>query len=525
MKKFIAIICLLAIYCIDAFAQDTIFCKPEIKEVTIFSNSNEEPGGSQLELYGSVELKQGLNKIIFTNLPNFESFQIYPENNVELISSNGGKKFKIDEKEKNKKTLVLENNLEELNKEIDKANSMISIYTSEKEMILSNKTLPSTAQSNMVDEIRKLGDFYRQRISEIDTKLYEANKNLNTLKKELLEINSQISDLNLDFGETVYELFALVSSPSETKARFRLSLFETSATWIASYDIKVKDVKSPIDMRYKASISQETGINWKNVKVTLSSAQPNFNNACPEIKKWNLDYFNEIGKMYTLVEDIETPGVTMEKSIETEAFAESLTSFNYQLPQPMNIQSGKKPFEIEIITYQIPAIYEYVCVPKLDPGVFLSVQITDWEKYNFLTGNADLYLEGVYIGTDEINSGRVADTLQFSLGRDRQILVERNRITEYSKKTFLSGKRIQNVGWEISIRNNKKIDVDLNVVDQLPISVRKEIQVEKEDVSGAELDEKTGILQWKIHLKSAENKKVFLKYAVTYPKDKKIVID
>jgi uncharacterized protein (TIGR02231 family) len=534
MKKIISIACLLTIYCYNSIAQDTIYCKPEIKQVTIFTNDNgsyndfpySENPGSQLDMETVVNLKPGLNTILFNNLPKFEKFQLFYENDCELISSNSRKKMQLtDEKQKTKKILELETKLEEINKAIDRSGSFISIYTSEREMILSNKTVVGNTQSGLVEEIRKLGDYYRQRIEEIDSKLYDVNKKHESNIIEQAFIKQQIKDLKEEEGIVEFEIVALVSSPIATKSKFTLSIYEPTASWYATYDLKVKDISSAVELHYKALIKQETGIDWKNVKVTLSSAQPNISANCPDIKKWNLDYFSETKETTILVEDVENTSGPLERKIAEEAFGESITSFNYLLPQMMNIPNAPEPFEIEIITYQIPAMYEYKCVPKLDPGVFLTAKITDWEKYNLISGEANLYLNGVYVGNSDINSGRVEDTLSFSLGSDKQILVERNRITEYSKKTFLSGKRKENIGWEIIIRNNKKSDIDIIVYDQLPVSVRKEIQVEQEDISNGELDEQTGIIQWKIHLKPAESKKLILKYSVSYPKDRKVDIN
>jgi hypothetical protein len=507
------------------FAQDTIYSKPVIKEVTIFNENLcldwEGSVGSQMKFEAVLSLNKGMNTLVFKNLPYYEGFQLNSDKDLQIISTAKRTNTTIDEKEKSKEIEALEKKSAEKEKEIDISKSFISIYTSEKEMILSNKTVTTSNQNDMVESIRQLADYYRQRIGEIDAKLFELNKKLEGQTKELEKISEQISSVKADRGETSYELVALVSSPMAGKATFNISLNEPTSSWQASYEIKVKDVNSPLELHYLASIKQGTGIDWKNVKVTLSSDQPRTGNNCPEIEKWGLDFFEKGHKLQLMFDSDEET----EKEIknETEAFSESITSFNYQLPQLMNIPCNSEPFTIEMTNYQIPAIYEYECVPKLDKDVFIKAKITDWGKYKLIFGKAGLYFEGIYAGDVYIDNGRLSDTLSLSLGRDRGIIVERNQIEEFTKKTFLSGKQVENIGWEINILNNKKTDISLVVKDQIPISTRKEIEVEAQEISGAELDKKTGILQWKIQLKPAESKKLLLQYRVGYPKDKKII--
>jgi uncharacterized protein (TIGR02231 family) len=526
--KKIVFVHLTTISCIiSSQAQDTIYSQAQIESVTIFNKNpflegEEVSGGSQIYMESMVNLKKGMNTVVFRNLPFFEGFQIASDPAVEIISKAKHESALINEKEKSKEIEVLEKKTYEVEKEIDKSKSSISIFSSEREMILSNKSFSANNQSNLVESMRKLGDFYRQRIEEIDLKRYEANKKLDELTKELKKISEQIVAVKADKGETSFELIALVSSPVAGKAKFNISINEPRSSWEASYEVKVKDVKSPLDLHYMASIKQGTKVDWKNVKVSLSSDQPKKGNSCPELKKWSLDLYGESRSE----DNFNTDAYTItETNDETETFRESISSFNYPLPQLMNIPGNGEALNIEMTNYQIPAIYEYQCVPKFDKDVFLKAKITDWGKYKLIYGKADLYFEGIYAGDVEIDNSKASDTLSFSLGRDKGILVERNRVEEYTRKTFLGGKQLENVGWEINILNNKKTDISLIVKDQLPISTRKEIEVEAKEISGAELDKQTGILQWKIQLKPGESKKLLLKYQVSYPKGKMIIIN
>jgi len=530
IKKIISTFLLFFIIISGASAQDTIYCKPELKEVTIFNFiekhwEEDTIAGSQLFFEVNVTLNKGINTVIFQNLPDFGTFQLQNEDDLEIISTSKNTSTIINKKENSKQIEDLKLKTEEIEKEIHKTKSRISIYKNEKEMILSNKTVGTSNQTDMVQSIRKLGDFYRQRIQEIEDKLYEDSLALNKLSNELKLKMERIEEIRNDLGESSNELIVLVLSDKPLKTKFNFGIYEHSAIWTASYELKVKDVHSPLELHYFANIRQNSGIDWKNVKVKLSSGRPNFNSNSPDLKKWNLEYVRPSFKSHQFVEDIDSPGNFIPDSILEETFNENITTFYHQIPQSVNILTNKETQKFEITTYRIPAIYEYLCIPKLNPNVYLTAKISDWAKYKFIDGPAELYIDGVCTGMSDIKGGKITDTLSFSLGQDKGLLVERKRLTELNKKTLFSGKKVENVCWEISILNHKKSDIELIVKDQIPISQEKELKVEQQDISGAEQDKQSGILQWKVQVKPSETKKLLLKYQVSYPKDKIIIID
>jgi uncharacterized protein (TIGR02231 family) len=531
MKNMILVASLL-LACFQSFAQDTIYCKPEIKEVTIFNSklpyrddeTESTPGGAQLKLQTEVELKKGMNIIVFKDLPNGINHQLFAEPDFEIISTKFQEIKELDKKKITEKIKDLEKRKSILFKEIDNLKNQISALTQEKEMISANKTQNSNSQEDIVETMKKVGEYYRVRIVEIGSAIFDADAAVSKKLDEVNALNALIANIEATKEETVNQLVAFVLSQNDAKRIFTVELFEKTATWDVLYDLKVKNVKTPVDLSYKAKISQQSGINWKNVKVILSSNQPKQSATSPILKTWNLDFTEKFLTLSIRVEDVQTDQEIYKTQI-SENIINKTINFSYELPQLMTIPSSSEAFTIEITNFQIPAMFEYVCIPKKDKDVFLTAKITDWEKYNLLTGPISLYLVGTYVGESEFKSGRVTDTLEFSLGRDRGIIVECTRSTEYSKKQFLSSKRTENVGWDISIRNNKRTDIELVLKDQLPVPVRKEIEVEQVDISGAELEKVTGLLQWKVQLKPAETKKLMLKYNLTYPKDKKVVID
>jgi len=197
----------------------------------------------------------------------------------------------------------------------------------------------------------------------------------------------------------------------------------------------------------------------------------------------------------------------------------------YKLNKPYSIFSDGKLHTVDVEKYSIDAQYKYFCVPKMDATAFLTAELTGWETLHLLDGTANFFLEGTYIGQSFLNFNNTKDTLKLSLGRDDAIYVSRERIEEFSSKQFLGNKQIAIQAFQISIRNNKPVPVNILIEDQIPVSTSGDVEVDKLELSGAKYDEKDGKLSWDIKLEPSETKKFIIKYSVKYPKNMKLNLE
>jgi hypothetical protein len=204
---------------------------------------------------------------------------------------------------------------------------------------------------------------------------------------------------------------------------------------------------------------------------------------------------------------------------------ERATNIEFMIEIPYSIPSDGKKYSVDIQKLIVPAFYEYSVTPKLDTDVFLKAMIANWDEYNLLKGDANLYFEGTYIGKTFLNVNSVEDTLTISLGRDENIVVTREKVKEFSSKQFLGAYKKEQRGWEINVRNKKKQNIHILVTDQFPVSGDSEIEVQQIDTGGAKLDNETGILTWDFDLESGASKKLGFKYSVRYPKKQIIILE
>src|SRR5580692_140966 len=130
------------------------------------------------------------------------------------------------------------------------------------------------------------------------------------------------------------------------------------------------------------------------------------------------------------LEDMNVQGSRAESTVyATQAVqnttSESQLSVEFHINVPYSLPSDDKPHTVEIKKYDLNGIYHYITIPKLQKDVFLLAGITQWEELNILAGVVNIYYAGAYVGKSYISPEATSDTLNFSLGMDKKIVVNR----------------------------------------------------------------------------------------------------
>lgn len=201
------------------------------------------------------------------------------------------------------------------------------------------------------------------------------------------------------------------------------------------------------------------------------------------------------------------------------------TSNEYAIASHQTIVSGKKSNTLNFKESTLEATFEYQAVPKLSGHVFLMGKINDWYKAELMDGEMNVYLENSYVGKSFINTQQFEDTLEISFGIDNHINIKREKLSEYSAHQFIGSNKKETLAFKFTIRNNKPYQVTTKITDQIPVSTTREIQVETIELSGGNVEKDSGKIEWPVTLNPGESKEWILKYAVKYPKDKKVRID
>ncbi|MCX6236501.1 MAG: mucoidy inhibitor MuiA family protein [Bacteroidia bacterium] len=207
------------------------------------------------------------------------------------------------------------------------------------------------------------------------------------------------------------------------------------------------------------------------------------------------------------------------------AQVEKQTTVNFEIKTPYTIKSDNKNYTVDIEFYDLPAIYQYYCVPKIDKDAFLIAKIIDWEKYSLLEGEANVFFEETYVGKTLLDVRYASDTLEISLGRDKKVSVNREKIKDFTTKQFIGNKKEETRTWKTTVKNNKNQEINMIVLDQVPVSTAEDIEVNVLNISGAKHDLETGEIKWEFSLNPVDKKELDLKYSVKYPKYRNLIIE
>lgn len=621
MKKQILIL-LLGLINFSLIAQIEKKVDSKIDNVVVYQE------GAQITRQSMINLKIGKTTLVFTGLsPKIDSKSIQAKGNNELMIVSVS--HSIDYLNKTSISDDIKQ-LEDRRLNIRDSLSLIiglkKVYKQEKGMILANKEIGG---DNGVDiaELESGATFFRNRLIEIEKKCNELDKDKYFLNIEFINISKQLLELNSKSNLPTSKVKVIVSAKVQSKYKIDLKYIVNEAGWIPNYDIRIDEVNQPMNLFYKAKVFQNSGENWNNVNLVLSTGNPSVSNYKPELSTYYLtfnNYYNQNrpknrqqtvifkGSVYGKVIDAETkepligativvkgttqgvvadidgnyqldipwdknvlqfsyigyetheqyinsglvnvslvqslesldevvvtaygisrtlqgrtPGVNISKKKEhiPLSIQKRQTSTEFKIKIPYSIPSDNNQYDVTMIEYEINADYHYSSVPKLSDDVFLTARIPEWTQYNMISGNANLFLKGVYQGETYLDLKSFEDTLSVSIGRDEDIVVSREIQRDFSSKSIIGSSKKEMKSWEITIKNNKNNNVNLVIEDQFPISKTTDIKVEQIEFSGAEINKDNGLLKWNLTLEPKENKTLVIKYSVKYPKNRNLIIE
>lgn len=509
----------------------------KITSVTVY------PSGATVERSATASLAKGTNTLRFvgvSNTLNQKSIQLEAAGDY-IVQSISYRYDFLKPVVPNPKIKILQDSVLWLNDELGKFRAMRESHNAEIQFLTSNSSLHVKPEGSQSVELEKIADILRVRLPEIKLKLHKLGIDERNMNQRIQRINRQINELRGFSPERtgIIELKLIAEKP--IKGAFKLTYFVSHAGWRPSYDLKFTEVDQPIEMKFNAWVQQNTGIDWKDAKLTLSTSTPKLSNAFPKLHPWSL-YFKEpqnyslkntrIMESYSYSErsaNINVSGNWSEDAEESApaftgsdftAMMQTMISTDFEIDLPYTIESDGKENLINLRKEEIPAEFNYYAAPKVEQEAFLVAGITDWYKLDLLPGPTNMFIGNTYMGQGYINPGISSDTLELAFGRDKMVKVERKLLSRSCDKGFMVGKQKHKLEYVIAIRNMHKDVINIKLEDQVPISTIEEIEVEVLSKSGAKHDKDTGLLTWELNLEPGKAEKKKFSFSVKHPRNK-----
>ena len=508
----------------------------KITNVTIFLAK------AQVTRKAETRLEAGKTNLVITGLTSQldpQSIQVAGKGNFIILGTSHRQNY-LNEMNLPKALKSLKDSLEFYQKQIALEQSQKEILNKEEQMLLSNQKIGGTTQNLTVAELKAMADFYRSRLGEIVNGRMKQDDKIKHLNIRMARVQSQINSQNELYSRNTSEIVVSVSAEVPTTVDLEVNYVVANAGWYPLYDLRATNTRSPVQLGYKANVFQGTGEEWKNVHLKLSTANPNLSGLKPELSAWYLDFYVPVivsEKKYKSM-NRGVAGVARQENDQQElsqvvmAPAESVaeyvqaiqTSLNteFDISLPYNVSSSNQPTLVDIRSYEMKANYQYSVAPKLDLDAFLIAKATGWEEFSLLPGEANIFFEGTFVGKTFIDPNSIKDTLSVSLGRDKRIVVKREKVKDFVSRKAIGTNVRETSAYELSVRNTKQEAIKIVIEDQVPVTQNNQIEVTVPDTGGANYNKDTGKLTWTWTLQPNETKKTVFKFEVKYPKDKQI---
>ena len=517
----------------SGLAQNVKVVSNKLDKVIVYQNQ------ALLEQSFTVNLPAGRSNIIVEDIANSidaNSIRVAGKGDVTLLG------VKYGPNHLNSKSSAMQDSLKSVQADLELQDMFLNVANQEERMIMANADVKSVQDGLTPEELKEMVLLFRQKLTEVGQTRLELQRKIAVLKLKIQKIQNQVNELNnnnLPLGQIELN----INAKSGGNSSFTLTYMAYNAGWRPSYDIRVRDAKSPVEMTYKADVFQSTGISWENVKLSLSTANPSNMGQMPEMYPQYLSVYEPMppapaskqkrGKssndeMMEAVADSASTAVydqitVIAANARPEVFLqENALAVQYEIAEKYTFKSGAQPETVEIQAYTIEAEYKTRMAPKLDPAAYLVAELKNWEKLNLLPGEANVYFDNQFIGKSMVNANQVDKEFRLSLGRDTRINTKRESIENMkARKAF--GQNIREAfAFKIEALNLKGETIQLIIEDQIPVSQDSDIEVSEDELSGGELDKQSGKVTWKTEISAAGKVEKILKYTVKYPKDKTI---
>lgn len=526
---------MLLLFSAAAYAEPTQ--KLNIDKATVFLS------GAELVSTAKVSLNKGETELLFSNVAgdvNSQSIVVNATNGA-LVESVTFQNNYLASENLSPRVKEIKDSIELMTQQKQPVANKIATLTEQIALLQSNRKVGGENNGLSVVELQKMLELVGNKM---EGYLNEKNKQEALLKKtdeRIASLRKQLDEEQKKDYQPGGQLLVKFYAKEATTSNITITYVVPHAGWSPVYNIWANDVHSPVKFYYKANIYQNSGVKWNNVRLTLSTGNPQEGMQPPVLSPWYLAFYTPAYRGNTYLKNNVAMGaapmaaksemvVTLDDKVSGEqstineyvAVDNSGINTEFDIDLPYTIPNDGQQHLVAVKEYETPATYRHYAVPKMEKDAFLQANITNWEELNLLPGQTNIFYEGTYVGQGYLDPSSIKDTMNISLGRDKKIVIKRERDKKLRSVKMIGSSVRETFAYNITIRNTRKETVTLVFEDQQPVSNDKDIVLEEQDMGGSVYDETTGSMKWTLTLAPNETKKINFGYTLKYPKGKTV---
>ena len=542
--------CLISFLLIMAGATAQTQITSKVTEATVYLQ------GASLTQTADATLKAGSQEVVIEGLsPYLEISSLKVHANGVLVASSEFSQDFITPKRDKAHIAKLKDSLKLYEQQLQTTKDELTVHSHLLKM-LTDGTMNNMSQKDgtiSVADINANMELYKSKAGALQKSIDQTNKKISELQQTIQRINKQITQDETN-GKLYSGILKLsISVPKAIATTFTITYYTGVAAWSPCYDINIDNMEESIALHAKAQVQQHTGLDWENVRLTLSNATPNRSTVAPVFTPWYLRFNrtssvrlakveNSVSYDFNFAQDVaeeiadEEPmvlanGQTTTVSVPApllmnDYIEEDMQSVhvNYKIAVPYNIDGNGKTQLIDLKDYTVKAEYKYYSIPKLSDETYLVASLSDYMKHNLLPGYATVTFDNTFVGKTMLKPNVTDSIITLTLTTDPRIAVKREKRNEFCSTKHVGNSTTATQSYLITVKNNQNKEVKLTLKEQYPISTNKDIEVKVTEVTPAATYDKKdlGVLTWDMDLKAGETRTFTVTYSVKYPKDQKI---
>ena len=380
----------------------------------------------------------------------------------------------------------------------------------------------------------------------------EIKKRDNAARQTALQ--NQLRQFKSGRQKQAQKIVIAIESNGEGAWNLEVSYVVFGAQWKPLYDVRAlliaptapnDELAGKVQLSYLASITQNSGEDWHDVALTLSTAQPSLGSLPPKLAPLYVDAHQTMhapmmsrARMADeesvvdmvgsgMLEELAPAPEMMKKLASVEAEIETAetktegATVTFELPRHLNVPSDGQPHRAQIAQEEFDCKLDYFAVPRRSEWAYLRATIQN-RTLSLLAGEANIFRDDTFVGKTPLDAVAPDEEWQIFLGPDEQVQTRRELERREVDKNFIGNVRRQNFGYKIEIENLKSHRVSLEMLDQIPVARHEQIKVKFKHAEPAPHADELGILKWELVLAAHSEREVHFETLIESPREMNI---
>ncbi len=420
---------------------------------------------------------------------------------------------------------------------------------------LATKNIDLEDTSNLLNFIGTKNTEYATTREEILLQKQQLEKQLQALQSQFQQLQHPRSKENFQITVAILQGRGCANvseipteTISETTPEFQLEVTYVvqNASWKPLYDLRVQH--QTLHLTYLAAITQTSGEDWSDIRLTLSTAKPGLGTLPPKLEAWYIDVprmrsrdfskglisraapapDDELYKgraQRSVVEQAfpEEPEYEAEAEIAMAEISQDGGVVTFQISGDSNIPSDGNPHKVTILNEPIPCQFTYLAMPSLVSFAYLQANAQNRsDGATLLPGKANIFREQVFVGTTDLENIAPSQDFKINLGIDEALKLDRTLIERQADKKLLGSNRRITYAYRITVTNLTDRPIKLDLHDQIPHSRTDVIKVKLNKITPTIALGELGRLHWHLDLAANRQIEVYYQFAIEHPENAQI---